>query len=40
MDGIACALRRKKRDEEIDGRLRLAGVFVITIEILARSEDV
>ena len=38
MDGIASPLRRKKRDEEID-RLHLARVFVIALEILARSED-
>ena len=40
MDGVACPLRREKRDKEINRCLRLARVVVIALEVLARSEDV
>src|SRR4029077_7340457 len=40
MNGIASPLRRKKRNKEVDPRLRLAGVFIFALHILARPEDV
>src|SRR5260370_39288262 len=40
MDRIACLLRWKIRNVEIDRRLRLARVFVIAHQELSRPEDV